>query len=180
MRTRVGHIARLLKSARGGTPTPATTNATPSTAVATTTTAKPTAESESKAESMSCWDRVRTCCGRTGSSSSKDGARRMTDLQRTLHRLGVGLGGSAVFLCAIVFVAGVLRNYSDPNFPDTPVWLQMLMLSVSMAVSAIPEGLPLVVTICLALGSQRLSTERNALVRKLPAVETLGTHPRCP
>ncbi len=87
----------------------------------------------------------------------------------------MGLGGVGV--CILVFIIGVARNDADPVQNEgeerPPIWLQMLIVAVSLAVSAIPEGLPLVVTICLALGSQRLS-KRNVLVRKLPAVETLG------
>lgn len=88
-----------------------------------------------------------------------------TPLQRRLEQLGRGLAVAALIIVAIVFVLGVLRG--------EPVRL-MFMTAISMAVAAVPEGLPAVVTIALALGAQRM-LKRNALIRKLPAVETLGS-----
>ncbi|MFH1511236.1 MAG: cation-translocating P-type ATPase [Candidatus Woesearchaeota archaeon] len=87
-----------------------------------------------------------------------------TPLQKRLQRLGVWLGYLTLGVCAIVFGAGLLRH--------EPVW-PMFMASVALAVAVIPEGLPAVVTISLALGVQRMA-KRNALVRNLPSVETLG------
>jgi len=96
-----------------------------------------------------------------------------TALQSMIDKLGLGMSGIAVIACIIVFIVGVLRDYTDPSRPNQPTWLLMLLTAVSLAVSAIPESLPLAVTICLALGSWRLA-EAKTLVRQLPAVENLG------
>jgi Ca2+-transporting ATPase len=88
-----------------------------------------------------------------------------TPLQRRLAVLGRRLAAAAVVVCAIVFVAGVARGESAED---------MLLTSVSLAVAAIPEGLPAIVTVALALGARRMA-ERHAVIRRLPAVETLGS-----
>lgn len=87
-----------------------------------------------------------------------------TPLQVKLAKLGKSLGFLALLACAIIFVVG-LANKLEP--------LKMFMTSVSLAVSAIPEGLPAIVTIVLSIGVQRM-VSKNALIRRLPAVETLG------
>lgn len=96
-----------------------------------------------------------------------------TPLQQSLSRLGLQMSVAALIACIIVFVVGISRSYRDPAHPNDPIWLVMLLTAVSLAVSAIPEGLPLAVTICLAMGSKRLA-EAKTLVRQLPAVEALG------
>ena len=72
---------------------------------------------------------------------------------------------AALIICGLVFIIGVYKNL--PTF-------DMFMTSVSLAVAAIPEGLPAIVTIMLSLGVQRMA-KKNAVIRKLPAVETLGS-----
>ncbi len=88
-----------------------------------------------------------------------------TPLQVKLDQLGKWLGAAALAICAIVFMVGVLRGIAP---------LEMFLTTISLAIAAVPEGLPAVVTICLALGMQRMA-RRHALLRKLPAVETLGS-----
>ena len=88
-----------------------------------------------------------------------------TPLQVTLDKLGKMLGAICIALCVIVFIAGLLRG-EEP--------LVMFMTAVSLAVAAIPEGLPAIVTIVLAIGVQRMARS-NAIIRRLPAVETLGS-----
>jgi len=88
-----------------------------------------------------------------------------TPLQKKLADLGKYLGIIALIACAIIFVVGLLA--------DMPI-LEIFMTSVSLAVSAIPEGLPAIVTIVLSIGVQRL-VKQNAIIRRLPAVETLGS-----
>ena len=88
-----------------------------------------------------------------------------TPLQVKLDQLGRWLGIAALAVCALVFLVGILRGVGV---------LEMFMTAVSLAIAAVPEGLPAVVTICLALGTQRMIS-RNALLRRLPAVETLGS-----
>ena len=88
-----------------------------------------------------------------------------TPLQHKLSRLGKFLGIGALVICAVIFIIGL--------FDKLPV-MDMLMTSVSLAVSAIPEGLPAIVTVVLSIGVQRM-VKHNAIIRSLPAVETLGS-----
>ena len=88
-----------------------------------------------------------------------------TPLQKKLAQLGKYLGIVALFACAVIFVVGLLSGIEV---------LEIFMTAVSLAVSAIPEGLPAIVTIVLSIGVQRM-VKKNALIRRLPAVETLGS-----
>ncbi len=88
-----------------------------------------------------------------------------TPLQKKLASLGKILGFVALGACAIIFVVGLLNGIDV---------LEIFMTSVSLAVSAIPEGLPAIVTIVLSIGVQRM-VKKNAIIRRLPAVETLGS-----
>lgn len=90
--------------------------------------------------------------------------RAQTPLQRKLSELGTWLGIGALVLCGIIFLTGLLRGLG---------LFEMFLVAVSLAVAAVPEGLPAVVTIALALGLQRM-LKRHALIRRLAAVETLG------
>ena len=99
-----------------------------------------------------------------------------TPLQRKLEDLGRTLGIAALIVCGIVFGVGVLRELIDPTPGVTlmEVVLDLFIVAVSLAIAAVPEGLPAIVTICLALGMQRM-VQRHALLRRLPAVEALGS-----
>lgn len=87
-----------------------------------------------------------------------------TPLQKKLAQLGKYLGFLALGACAIIFVVGMMNGIPA---------LEIFMTAVSLAVSAIPEGLPAIVTIVLSIGVQRM-VKKNAIIRRLPAVETLG------
>lgn len=95
-----------------------------------------------------------------------------TPLQIKLSHLGKTLGIAVLGLCAIIFVLGMLM--ADTAVPLADRVLKLFMTTVSLAVSAVPEGLPAIVTIVLAIGVQRM-VSKNAIIRRLPAVETLGS-----
>ena len=88
-----------------------------------------------------------------------------TPLQKQLNHLGKVLGIATIFICIAVFVIGLFQGRGA---------LEMLMVSISLAVAAIPEGLPAIVTIVLAIGMNKM-VKRHAIVKKLLAVETLGS-----
>jgi Ca2+-transporting ATPase len=106
-----------------------------------------------------------------------------TPLQKKLAQLGKTLGIFSLAVCGLIFLYGVMRDtqvamiFQEGLRSYLATYQQALvdlfMTAVSLAIAAVPEGLPAVVTICLALGMQRMVT-RHALIRKLPAVETLG------
>ena len=106
-----------------------------------------------------------------------------TPLQLKLAQMGKILGTVCLVICAVVFIYGLFRdthlaslfeigflNYLSAEKKDI---INLFMTAVSLAIAAVPEGLPAIVTICLALGMQQM-IKRHALIRKLPAVETLG------
>ncbi|HET8746887.1 MAG TPA: HAD-IC family P-type ATPase, partial [Ramlibacter sp.] len=104
-----------------------------------------------------------------------------TPLQRKLAHLGKVLGSACLAICVVVFVYGLFRDTSLAAGGDFLATQQaekkavvtLFMTAVSLAIAAVPEGLPAIVTICLALGMQRM-IRHHALIRRLPAVETLG------
>lgn len=98
-------------------------------------------------------------------ASMMDEEKTMTPLQVRLAELGKTLGIASLAICAVIFFIGFIRG--------TPP-MEMFMTAISLAVAAIPEGLPAIVTITLSIGVQRM-VKRNTIVRKLPAVETLGS-----
>lgn len=86
-------------------------------------------------------------------------------IQKKLSEVGKVLGIACVVICALIFVIGVIKKISV---------VEMFMTSVGLAVAAIPEGLPAIVTIILSIAVTKMA-KRNAIIRKLPAVETLGS-----
>lgn len=107
---------------------------------------------------------MRTEVGRIGTLMDAAGGRD-TPLERKLAQLGHALIGIVLVLCAVIILAGWLRGNE---------FLHMLEVGISLAIAAVPEGLPAVATMTLALGMQRMA-RLGALVRRLPAVETLGS-----
>ena len=99
-----------------------------------------------------------------------------TPLQQRLEHLGKLLGWGSLAVCGLVFVVGVLRAnvFSLPLNEVIVVVKDLFMVAVSLAIAAVPEGLPAVVTISLALGMREM-VRRHALIRKLASVETLGS-----
>ncbi|MDD3894163.1 MAG: calcium-translocating P-type ATPase, PMCA-type [Syntrophomonadaceae bacterium] len=88
-----------------------------------------------------------------------------TPLQLRLAEMGKYIGFMALAICAVIFVIGVLNGMAI---------IDIFMIAIALAVSAIPEGLPAIVTVVLAIGVQQM-VKKNAIIRKLPAVETLGS-----
>ena len=107
---------------------------------------------------------MRTAMGKIA-GEVRDTVREDTPLQKRMQKLGMVLGIGGVALAVVVFGLGLLRGHE---------WVEMLMFSVAVAVSAIPEGLPAVISVTLALGVGRMA-RRNAIVRRMSAVETLGS-----
>ena len=97
-----------------------------------------------------------------------------TPLQQRMTQLGNVLVTGSLVLVVLVVIGGMLKSYLDTGRFDGGVLQELVEVSLSMAVAVVPEGLPAVITVTLALGTQRM-VRRNALIRKLPAVETLGS-----
>jgi Ca2+-transporting ATPase len=103
-----------------------------------------------------------------------------TPLQRRLDNLGKVLGWGSLIICGLVFVIGVIRFLLQPGHADflsqeaLQHFTESFMIAVSLAIAAVPEGLPAVVTISLALGMREM-VRRHALIRRLSSVETLGS-----
>ena len=103
-----------------------------------------------------------------------------TPLQQRLDQLGRVLGWGSLIVCGLVFIIGVIRYALQPgaaNFFSAEAletYTELFMIAVSLAIAAVPEGLPAVVTISLALGMREM-VRRHALIRKLSSVETLGS-----
>ena len=105
----------------------------------------------------------------------------LTPLQTRLRKLGTLLGSITIAVCIIVFISGIVKSPEILRLLFAKDFLGFLhsardffLVAVSLAVAAIPEGLPVVVTIGLALGVRRMAA-KNVLIRKLPSVETLGS-----
>jgi P-type Ca2+ transporter type 2C len=107
-----------------------------------------------------------------------------TPLQKKLSQLAKVLGIACLIICAFIFIYGLIKNTNFSTIINEGILtylsnekkdiIELFMTAVSLAIAAVPEGLPAVVTVCLALGMQRM-VKRHALIRKLPAVETLGS-----
>lgn len=89
----------------------------------------------------------------------------MTPIQKKLEEVGRVLGIACIIICIVIFIIGVIKKISVT---------EMFMTSVGLAVAAIPEGLPAIVTIILSIAVTKMA-KKNAIIRKLPAVETLGS-----
>ncbi len=96
-----------------------------------------------------------------------------TPLQRQLNNLGRTLSIAALAICGLIFVISVVQALSHDE-PVLKAVEESFLIAISLAIAAVPEGLPAVVTINLALGMREM-IKRNALIRRLPAVETLGS-----
>jgi Ca2+-transporting ATPase len=97
-----------------------------------------------------------------------------TPLQQRMTQLGNVLVSGSLLLVALVVVGGMVHGYLTTRRFDLGLLQELVEVSLSMAVAVVPEGLPAVITVTLALGTQRM-VRRKALIRKLPAVETLGS-----
>ncbi|MBN2323583.1 MAG: calcium-translocating P-type ATPase, PMCA-type [Spirochaetes bacterium] len=100
--------------------------------------------------------------------------RELTPLQKKLDLLGRRLGGIILAICAFIFLFSLLRPLLAEGGIGKSHLIELLLTSISLAVAAIPEGLPAIVTIVLAVGVRRM-VKKNAIIRSLPAVETLGS-----
>ncbi|MFH1056978.1 MAG: calcium-translocating P-type ATPase, SERCA-type [Candidatus Micrarchaeota archaeon] len=123
-----------------------------------------TSVSKGRARAVICETGMNTQVGRIATLVEQTQADE-TPLQKRLGVLAKQLGVAAILAVVIVFAAGVMLSGESV--------FEMFLISVTLAVAAIPEGLPAIVTVTMAIGVQRMA-KRNAIIRKLPAVETLG------
>ena len=98
----------------------------------------------------------------------------LTPLQKSMSQLGKLLALIALGITLIIFLITIIEAYLFSGGADFEVWKEALLTSIALAVAAIPEGLPAIITIVLALGMQNL-VKQQAIIRTLPAVETLGS-----
>ena len=106
--------------------------------------------------------------GAKGAGCLPDTKGNMTPLQVQLEKLAVKIGVLAIACCVIVFVVGAAMEVPDPE-GNVPSWLYMILIAVTLTVAAIPEGLPLTVTISLSTGCSDMVKE-NVLVRKIAEI----------
>ena len=97
-----------------------------------------------------------------------------TPLQKSMAQLGKILAVIALGITLFIFIISIVEAYIIDGFVSALIWKESFMTAIALAVAAIPEGLPAIITIVLALGMQNL-VKKNAIVRTLPAVETLGS-----
>lgn len=90
--------------------------------------------------------------GKTTCFCFPDTSANQTPLQQNLNKLGARIGVLAIIICIGIFIIGWLTDRKDPSNPKSPAWLYMILVSVTLAVAAIPEGIPLCVTISLSIG----------------------------
>merc|ERR1739845_244402 len=95
--------------------------------------------------------------------NAKKKGNKLTPLQMALNRLGAIIGAIAVCVLIVIVIIALLKGYEDPDEPGESKVLVLVKVAVGFAVSAVPEGLPMVVTICLALGCHD-TVQRKALM----------------
>ena len=89
----------------------------------------------------------------------------MTPLQRGLNNLGGIIGLSSIFVLIIIVIIAILTGYNDPAHPEHNRIMQIIFIAIGFAISCIPEGLPMVVTISLALGARDMARRKANVIR---------------
>jgi|Transcript_60470 potassium/sodium efflux P-type ATPase len=112
--------------------------------------------------------------GKKFCSCLTDATSNQTPLQKNVEKLGANIAVLALLTCGSVYILGGLLGTQDPESTDTNPWLYMIVIAVTLAVAAIPEGIPLCVTISLSIGCSKMLS-KNVLIKKIAAVETLGS-----
>ncbi|VBB18957.1 calcium-transporting P-type ATPase, PMR1-type [Yasminevirus sp. GU-2018] len=108
-------------------------------------------------------------------ASISDTEEEETPFSKKMDKLGKQLAGASIVACAIVFIIGVTTGRgADPNSKQN-IWLQMTMIAVSLIAAAVPEGLPIVLTITLAKAMRKMADEHKVLMRKISGPEALGS-----